>query len=337
MKKVLYIGINTYGSTSKMRADRMRQILADWEMDIIDTDIPYTSMNHICRSLAFRWKIGPAIPIINKYIIKHIGDKHYNLIWVDKGIFVTRKTTEMLRRQTERLVHYTPDPAITYHRSKHFFKSMPLYDYVITTKSYELDDFYKLIGDKNKVLYCTQGFDKKIHRPIIPWEEKHGVALIGHHEVEREAPVTALLNAGIEVLLAGGKWDEYAKAHECPNLNYLGGSIEGEGYVKALSSCLFAWGAVSKWIPEKHTTRTFEIPACGTALLTEWNEEIAGFYKDDEVIFYKDIDDMVAKVKYYTKHTEILKMLVDKGYQKVQNGGFDFETIMRNLLNKVLA
>ena len=34
-------------------------------------------------------------------------------------------------------------------------------------------------------------------------------------------------------------------------------------------------GLLAKWVPELHTTRTFEIPACGTALVTERNSETA--------------------------------------------------------------
>ena len=337
MKSVLYIGINSYGSTSKMRADKMRKILGDWEMDLIDTDIPYNKMGHIYRSLAFRYKVGPAVWTVNKYVLDNLLNKQYDLIWVDKGIFITKKTTEVLRRRAKTLVHYTPDPAFTFHKSKHFYASMPLYDYMITTKSYEMGDFVCMMGDKDKVIYCTQGFDKDIHRPLISWEKKSGVAFIGHHQTEREVPIIALLKAGVQVILAGGKWDNFVRSHNCDNLNYLGGPVEGEAYVKALSSCLFAWGAVSKWIPEKHTTRTFEIPACKTALLTERNKELESFFSDDEVIFYESIDDLINKVKYYNCHRDELKILIEKGYAKVQQGGYDFDSIMRKLLNAVIT
>lgn len=336
MKKALYIGINTYGSTSKMRADKMREILSDWDVKVIDTDIPNSKAPRLFVSLAWHYKVGPLIWSTNKYVLDNLDEGHYDLIWVDKAIYLTKKTTKILRLRTDRLVHYTPDPAYTFHRSRLLFACFPYYDYVVTTKTYEIDDFVKVMGSKDKVLYATQGFDKKIHRPLIPFEQKKGVAMIGHHEAERESPVLALLDAGIDVYLAGGKWEEFAKAHVCENLYYLGVSVQGDEYVKALSSCLFALGAVSKWIPEKHTTRTFEIPACGTALLTEKNEEIAGFYGDDEVIFYDGNEDLVVKVKYYLEHRDELKILTEKGYSKVQTGGFDFESIMRNLLKKVL-
>lgn len=337
MKKALYIGINTYGSTSKMRADRMKDILSDWDIKVIDTDIPYNSKGRILKHLAFCNKIGPLIGIINKYIISHLSDGYYDLIWMDKAIFITPETTRVLRSKTKILAHYTPDPAFTFHKSKLFYKSIEYYDYLVTTKTYEIDYYLKYVSSKDKVLYVTQGFDKSIHRPMTPWKDKRGVAFIGHHETSREEPIKTLLNAGIDVFLAGNDWERFVKKNSVPNLHYLGVSIQGDEYVKAISSCLFALGSVSKWIPEKHTTRTFEIPACKTALLTERNDEIESFYSESDVIYYETLDELVQKVKYYTIHKDELKSIIENGYNVVQTGGYDFDSIMRNLLTKVLG
>lgn len=336
MKRVLSIGIHSPGSTSLMRAQKIQQLLEGWEMDVIDTEIPTKQAARIWQSIGFRYKKGPLIGKVNSYILDNLKDQHYDLIWVDKAIYLTKKTTQVLREHADKLVHFTPDPAFTFHRSKLFYDSMPLYDYMITTKSYEMEDFVRVMGSKDKVLYATQGFDKNLHRPLVPWEQKSGVAFIGHHEAERVEPIEALLKAGIDVTLAGIKWEEFAKSHQCDNLHYLGNGVFGEEYVKALSSCLFAWGSVSKWIPEKHTTRTFEIPATKTALLTECNEELEGFFSDDEVIYYDGTVDLVQKVKYYSEHKEELKTIIEKGYNNVQTGGFDYESIIRKQLEIIL-
>lgn len=337
MKRILSIGIHSHGSTSLMRAEKINKLLPDWEMDIIDTDIPTKKAARIWQSIGFRYKEGPLIGKVNRYVMDKLGEKHYDLIWVDKAIYLTRKTTEVLRKHTNKLVHFTPDPAFTFHRSKLFYESMPLYDYMITTKTYEIEYFIKIMECKEKVLYATQGFDNNLHRPLVAWEDKKGVAFIGHYEKERVKPIEALLKAGIVVTLAGIKWDEFARSHTCANLNYLGNGVFGEDYVRALSCCLFAWGSVSKWIPEKHTTRTFEIPAIKTALLTERNDELESFFSEEEVIYYDGTEDLIQKVMYFTEHKEKLKTIIDNGYNKVQTGGFDYESIVGNLLNKILS
>lgn len=336
MKHALSIGIHSCGSTSLMRTLKIKKILSDWEIDTIDTDIPTKQACRISQSIGFRYKCGPLISKVNKYVLDNLKDLHYDLIWVDKAIYLTKETTQVLRDHTDKIVHFTPDPAFTFHKSKLFYKSMPLYDYVITTKSYEMNDYIRVMGSVDKVLYVTQGYDKDLHRPVIPWEQKDGVAFIGHYESDRVKPLEALLHAGVDVTLAGNKWNDFAKKHQSRKLHYLGNGVYGEDYVRTLSRCLFAWGSVSKWIPEKHTTRTFEIPAVKTALLTERNEELEGFFQDDEVIFYNSTQDMVSKVIYYCQHKKELRGIIEKGYEKVQSGKFDYESILRNLLKTIL-
>lgn len=330
--RALYIGIYSEGSTSKMRALEIGTILQDWSIDIINTDIPKQQMSRLWQSIGFRYKRGPLICKVNNYVLSNLATNYYDVIWVDKAIYLTKNTTEILRERADKLVHYTPDPAFTFHRSKLFYESLPLYDYVVTTKSFEIDEYVRVIGNKEKVLYATQGFDKNLHRPIAQWGDKKGVAFIGHYEKERMKTIELFLNNGVEVTLAGIGWEPFAKSHRSCCLNYLGSGVFGEDYVKAISNCLFAWGAISKWIPEKHTTRTFEIPACKTALLTERNSEIESFFSDDEVVFYDNINDLIEKVIYYNNHKDELKELIEKGYHKVQSGGFDYESIMKKLL-----
>lgn len=314
----------------------MRRLLPDWDIDVIDTDIPYESGGRILKHLAFIYKVGPLISVINRYIRDNIRQDRYDMIWTDKAIFITPDTTRFLRDKTPLLVHYTPDPAFTFHKSKIFYRSMPLYDYMITTKTYEIDNYVKAMCDKRKVLYATQGFDRNLHRPLVDWDNKKGVAFIGHHEIEREVQIKVLLDNNIEVYLAGNKWERFVEKNSTPNLHYLGVSVQGEDYVKALSSCYMALGSVSKWIPEKHTTRTFEIPACGTVLLTERNDEIEGFFTDKDVIYYDSLSELVEKVKYYLSHLDELKVIAENGYNAVQTGGYDFESIMQRLLDNVL-
>ena len=94
-------------------------------------------------------------------------------------MFVTPKTTALLRSKAAKLVHFTPDPAFTFHKSKLFLKSLPYYDFLVTTKSYELEHYYKYIKT-DKVLYATQGFDAKLHKASKhPFLKKRVLCLSG--------------------------------------------------------------------------------------------------------------------------------------------------------------
>ena len=311
--KVLYIGQYTNGTTSRMRAQTLQALIKTNTFKIIDTHVPFYNTHMLWRSFGFRYKMGPLINSINKYIVAALKEEAYDLIWVDKAVFVTHKTTALLRSRASKLVHFTPDPAFTFHKSKLFLKSLTYYNFLVTTKSYELEHYYKYIKT-DKVLYATQGFDAKLHKPSKhPFSKKEGLVFIGHYEDQRAVVLEKLLQNDIKITLAGIKWNRFAKKHQNnPNLIYLGDGVYGEDYVKTLQKAKMAWGALSKWVPELHTTRTFEIPACGTALVTERNLETQSFFKDDEAIFYTNENDLIEKITFFMNNDKPLEVLTKK-------------------------
>ena len=335
--KVLYIGQYTLGTTSRMRGEALKAIIRPSVFEIIDTHIPFFKTHRLWRSFGFRYKRGLLINNINKYIVASLKEETFDLIWVDKAVFIAPKTTALLRSKAVKFVHFTPDPAFTFHKSKLFFKSLPYYDFIVTTKSYELEHYYKYINT-DKVLYATQGFDTKLHKPSKQlFSKKDGFVFIGHYEDQRAVVLEKLLQNDIKITLAGIKWNRFARKHQNnPNLTYLGDGVYGKDYVKTLQNAKMAWGAISKWVPELHTTRTFEIPACGTALVTERNSETSSFFKDSDAIFYNDINDLVTQIKYYMSNDKSLKILTEKGTKTVHLQGKDYKSIIHMLLQQIL-
>jgi len=336
--KVLYVGQYSAGTTSKMRADHIKLILKPSRFDIIDTHIPFYQTPRIPRSVGFRFKVGPLVSNINNYVnieLDKLSD-HYDLIWVDKGILVNLETISKLKNSAGKLVHYTPDMAFFENRSIYFEKSINTYAFLITTKSAEIEKYKELVSI-HKIVKTTQGFSKDKHFPTTQFENKEdSVAFIGLAEKHRFELIEHLINNNIHVKVAGMGWKKFVKKNlENPFLNYYGNGIYGEDYSKFISSSKFGLGALSKRFPEFHTTRTFEIPACGTALLTEKNQETSSFFKDDEVIFYSSKEEIVEKINYYFNHQDELKKVTKKGLDRVNTDGYDYESILNNILNKI--
>lgn len=335
--KVLYIGQFSEGTTSEMRAHTIQNILEPKIFDIIDIHIPFYNTNKVWRSIGFRFKKGPLIFTINKYIKKNFKKIKYDLIWVDKAVFISEKTTKYLRAHAIKLVHFTPDMTFLENQSSLFENSLSLYDFVITTKTAELRYYLDKISN-DKLIIATQGFSKINHQPMVEFFKKDdSVAFIGLAEPSRFKIMEALLDAGIKIKIAGFGWDKFVQKHKKnPLFIFIDEKLMNEDYTQFISNSIIAWGALSKRFPEQHTTRTFEIPACGTALLTENNEEIASFYKSDEVLFYNSTNELIEKVQYYSKHKNELELLTQKGYKRVHKDGYDYESILRTILNKVL-
>src|SRR5689334_11661743 len=155
--KALYVGHYDVGSTSRMRGEYLKQLLPEYEFVTINTDVPINATPKLLRSMGWRYKKGPLIRNINKYILKELnGNFEYDLVWIDKGVFIDPQIVQSLKQESRKLVHFTPDPAFTYHRSNLFYDALSLYDYCVTTKSFEIES-YKKYGVKT--IFCTQGYD----------------------------------------------------------------------------------------------------------------------------------------------------------------------------------
>lgn len=332
--KILYIGHYNEGSTSRMRGEQLRSLLPAAEFTSVNIDIPMLNTPRLIRSMGWRYKIGPLIKKINAYLERETGNvSGCDLIWVDKGVFIQPDLIRQFRNKTPLLVHFTPDPAFTYHRSKLFFNSLSLYDYCVTTKSYELDEYRKF--DTNTIL-ATQGYDRKIHKSSHRFEEKNGVAFIGHREEDREEVIAKILEVKVPVALAGIYWQKFAFKHRNNKyLSYAGNGVFGPDYARMISKAQFGLGFLSKIVPERHTTRTFEIPACGTALITEDNSEIRSFYNENEVIYFNHPNEIVEKIQFGLTHKEWLRNISKNGFEKVKCLGVEYESILERVLMQI--
>ena len=319
-----------------MRGEKLKSLLRDWSFDVIDTDIPFVQQNSLFRSLGFRYKVGPVIKAVNRYILQNLQLDHYDLVWVDKGVYLNQKTMSDLRGRAGKLVHYTPDTAFLGNKSSLFYASVNTYDYVVTTKDFEVS-YYKTLVPESKVIATTQGFDSEIHKPLVSFDKKENkVAFAGLCEPSREAVIQELINNKIKVALAGFKWEKFVKENkDNPFLEFEGTALWDVKYSRFISSSLFSIGLLSKRFPEMHTTRTFEIPACGTALLTEQNVETGSFFSEQEVIFYSGVGDLVEKIRYFQNNLEQLEQITLNGYNKVTKEGYDYLNILKRIIDKV--
>ena len=337
--KVLYIGQYSSGTTSKMRADILRELLIPSKFEVIDTHVPFYKTSKIWRSIGFRYKIGRLISETNNYVLeelKKLNLFNFDVIWIDKGIFFKPSTLKFLKKQTIKLVHFTPDMAFYQNKSKLFEKSMPFYDFLVTTKTSELK-FYRKKVDNEKIILTTQGFSKTIHKSFHKFEDKNdAVVFIGLAEPHRLSIAERILDSKINLKLVGKGWGKFVEKYKGnKNLTYLGETIYDDEYSKLISSSMFGLGLLSKRFPELHTTRTFEIPACRTALLTERNQETQSFFQETEAIFYDDTDELIKKVKYYQEDTNELELITRRGYDRVNLEGYDYYSLLKNIIVKI--
>lgn len=331
--KALYIGILTPGTTSRMRADTLAELLPDAEWTRVDTDPDFRQATRPLRSLAFRLKVGPVVAAINRRVAASITGREFDLAWVDKGVYVSPATLAGLRTQSEKLVHFTPDTAFHANRSRHFLRAAGDYDLLVTTKLFELDRYRALVG-QDKLLLTTQAFDASLHRPPLAASARRAVAcFIGRCEPDREICMQKLLAAGVPLRLGGPGWDRFVARHASdPGLSYLGAGIFGADYVAEYAAAAAGLGLLSKRFPELHTTRTFEIPACGALLATERTADTSRFFNEDEVLFFDNYDQLALRLAAMLGRPGETEAIADRGHRRVMADGRDYASVLSGVL-----
>ncbi len=331
--RAAYVGILTPGSTSRMRAEWLRKLTPGWTWDWVDTDASMESRMRLWRSMAYRYQIGEAVDAINHKVAEHLTTD-LDVLWVDKAVFLRSETVARARGVAKHLVHFTPDTAFGGNASRHFDSTLPMFDLAVTTKSFEIDSYKQRINPE-KIFLTTQGFDPGIHFPRSdPEERRREVVFIGLAEPDRERCLETLLDAGVGVRLAGLGWTSFVGRHiDNPLFKFEGEGCFGEKYAELLSQSWIGVGLLSKRFPELHTTRTFEIPACGGILATERNVETKRFFRRDEALFFRDYKDLAQKArKLLARDDSELTALAEKGRQRVLRDARDYPAILSAIL-----
>ena len=164
-------------------------------------------------------------------------------------------------------------------------------------------------------------------------QKRKEAVLIGLYEADRGHCVQTLLSRGISVRLAGRGWAAFLRKNSGNTLlHFEGEEVFGVRYAEMLSQAMIGLGLMTKRFPELHTTRTFEIPACGTALATERNAETSAIFREDEAVFFGDYNDLADRILSLFAEPAKLQAVTNAGIQRVQQGDFSNEKVIRRIM-----
>ena len=145
-----------------------------------------------------------------------------------------------------------------------------------------------------------------------------------------------MLDAGISVRLFGSGWDRYVSRKL---RGAFGASIRplcGDEYIKTLCASKICLCFLSKLNKSTHTIRSFEIPACGSLLLSERTDEMKELYEEDkEAVYFSDKEELVQKVQLLLEKPEKRDTIALAGHRRCISDGHDVVTRMGKWSNIV--
>lgn len=278
----------------------------------------------------------------NEQIIAKVNSNYYDIVWIDKGVTIYPETLKYIKEKSPQtiLVSYSPDNmALRHNQSQQYIECVPLYDHIITNKSYILDDMRKL--GANDIYFVNNSYEPTFHHPYILTtdEYKHiggDIGFVGAWEKDRCESILYLAKNGLNIRVwGGGKWIKYKGMY--PNLTIENQGLYSEDYPKSFQAFKVSLCFLRKKNYDQQTTRSVEIPACGGFMLAERTKEhLAMFEEGKEAEFFSSNEELLKKCKYYLLHETKRKQIASAGLKRCDTSGYSNEDTIRNIIYTIL-
>jgi spore maturation protein CgeB len=336
--RIVYVGSLFEGSSAAFRAESLRRLGHD--VVALEGYPPEPAVARIRGGLRRRLGVGGAHRI-NEVIVEAVKAQASDVLWVDKGLNVTRDALVAVReaRPAVIAVHYSLDDyRIPGNTSRDMREALPAYDLVVTTKSFNLEWLRE--RRVRRPFMSWQGFDETVHTPPGPGERDASlegrIVMVGAWERERAEIVEALAAAGLPVTVLS-VWKQWASAvRACPSVDWRRWQTYGRAYSVAIGSAAIALGVLRKQASDLHTQRSVEIPACGTALLAERTVEHEALFLDGvEAEFFGTPSECVEKARTLLRDPDRRARLARAGRERCLRGGYSWTDRVRQILAEI--
>lgn len=261
------------------------------------------------------------------------------LIW--RGTLISPILLKFLRRIPDlKLVSYNNDDPFSplYDEGKinqrrlwrNFKKGIPYFDINLVYRPHNIDDYNKA-GSRKTFLFPPYFIPGQIDSLLKKQFEKiYDVTFIGHCSKDRLEMVNYLLENGVNVKVYGTGWGNQSLSENYKHDRDIS-PLYGEEYFIAIIKSKMCLAFLSKLNRDVYTRRNFEIPACGTCMVSERTKELESLYiPNKEALFFSNPKELLYKIK-----NERSLDIGMHGKLRAQREGFDVNKRVLELINNI--
>jgi hypothetical protein len=211
------------------------------------------------------------------------------------------------------------------------------FNIIYTTKTYNLEEL-KLFGAKDIRLtldsYCSYvHFSRKLSRNDLE-KYKCDVSAIGAYESQRANSLLFLASNGIKICVWGSGWAEWVNKH--PNLDVKNQFLFGSEYAKAICASTISINFLRKINRDEITSRSMEIPACGTFMIAERTDRhLQYFYEGVEAEFFNSDEELLKKIQFYLNNNLARSEIAKNGLKRCLSSGYGMHDQYSIIINDI--
>ncbi|HZZ87381.1 MAG TPA: glycosyltransferase [Caulobacteraceae bacterium] len=345
--KILFLGALGEGQTSLMRLRALRRL--GHQVVGVETSEAWSRASWAARQTQKRLCRGPIVDAINREVLDTAREFAPDLVWAEKQEFLRPETVDALGAGGARRVHFTPDPYfyLDWRHTRLMDAAFGRFDVLVYCKAYERAD-YEALG--KPLIYMPLGYCDEIHRPLPSacGQLDCAVGFLGGWEPRRQRLLHALVEAVGDVQIRGGYWDHLADGRWTPRRQlalgrlaggkpfriarddlvaraWRGNEVYADDYARALTGARIGVGFLRQICPDQHTTRTFEIPACGSLLLADRTDDHQSFFDEGrEAEFFGSAEELVDKARFYAGREAERARIAAAGRERCVRSGYAY-------------
>ena len=296
-----------------------------------------TLQEKIARRLSIKCPFSKPIfnPLIKYYLdvenrnfLNMVREGKPDLLFVIKGDHLLPDTLNSIKNELKIpiIAYIWDDPFYSYagfyaddYRKFNFEKGMHLYDYIFVYDKYHVEAI-KQRGRKNTE-YLPLACDPKRYRNMTTSEEDrkefgYDVCFVGVPYPNRVEVLDSLSEYKLGVF--GDGWVKYFLLRGKKLPSYYRGKAIGEKVQKIYRSSKIVLNIHDPEAKEGLNTRTFDILACGASELVDYKKGLETHFKiGEEIISYKNLEELHQLVDYYYRNTKELQEISKKGRERV--------------------
>jgi spore maturation protein CgeB len=277
----------------------------------------------------------PLVLLVSRHFVATARLFQPDLILVVSGNLISANVLHTVRNETNATLYhfYGEDFFNSLNTTQTLRKSAYFYDHLFTTKTFNLPEMASM--GLNQVSYLPHGYRPNCHFPVTISETdrlEYGsdLAFVGSWEAERASTLAQLKEFNLRIW--GSAW------HKARKELGVSGAIQNRAVYCDEMSRVFNASRINlaflrKANRDRHTSRTFEIPACGGFQLSERTDEVLSFFEEGkEIECFDSVDELKDKARYYLTHETQRQCIAKAGLIRLQQSAYSYIDRLQTVL-----
>ena len=121
--------------------------------------------------------------------------------------------------------------------------------------------------------------------------------------------------------------------HQINNLFIHKHPLFNENYALAIASSKITLTFLSKINEDLHTSRSFEIPACGGFMIAERTSEHTTLFEENkEAVYFSSNNELLEKINYYLNNEIVRKEIINNALKRSKSSGYSYDDMADKLV-----